>query len=171
MSVIHTIGYEGADIDGLLATLKAAGVTRLVDVRAVAASRKKGFSKRALAERLAGAGVEYCHLVALGDPKPGREAARAGHHALFQRIYGAHLATPAAQDALDEATALVRERRACLLCFERAPETCHRAIVATALADRTGLAVSDLFVEPRETHVRHPAERHRHRPREGATPA
>lgn len=170
MSIIHTIGYEGSDIDGLLATLTAAGVTRLVDVRAVAISRKKGFSKKALGAHLAAGGVEYRHLVALGDPKPGREAARAGQHSLFRRIYGEHLATPAAQDALDEATALVSERRTCLLCFEREPETCHRTVVAAAIADRTGFAITDLFVDPREAHVRHPSERQRHRPREGAAP-
>ena len=49
MSVVFTVGYEGTDIDLFVRTLKAAGVERLADVRAVAASRKAGFSKTKLA--------------------------------------------------------------------------------------------------------------------------
>ena len=37
-----TIGYEGCTIGGVLATLKEARVGLLIDVRAVAASRKPG---------------------------------------------------------------------------------------------------------------------------------
>ena len=67
MSVIYTIGYEGTDIDRCVATLKAVGVTVLADVRAVAVSRKKGFSKNGLRERLEAEGITYVHLVELGD--------------------------------------------------------------------------------------------------------
>jgi uncharacterized protein (DUF488 family) len=52
MSVVYTIGYEGTDIDRFVATLRTVGVTLLADVRAVAVSRKKGFSKNGLRERL-----------------------------------------------------------------------------------------------------------------------
>ena len=52
MSVVYTIGYEGVDIDCFVATLRTVGVTLLADVRAVAVSRKKGFSKNGLRERL-----------------------------------------------------------------------------------------------------------------------
>jgi uncharacterized protein (DUF488 family) len=73
MSVLYTIGYEGADIDRFIATLKAVEVTVVADVRAVALSRKRGFSKTALRARLAAEGIAYVHLVELGDPKPGRD--------------------------------------------------------------------------------------------------
>ena len=46
MTTVFTIGYEGTDIDRIVATLQAVGVKVLADVRAVAVSRKKGFSKR-----------------------------------------------------------------------------------------------------------------------------
>jgi hypothetical protein len=45
---LYTIGYEGADVDRFLATLADAGVATVADVRAVALSRKKGFSKNQL---------------------------------------------------------------------------------------------------------------------------
>lgn len=94
MSELLTIGYEGATPQGFDATLTAARVELVVDVRAVAASRRQGFAKSALSDRLAHAGIRYIHLRELGDPKPGREAARAGRWAEFRAIFSAHLNTP-----------------------------------------------------------------------------
>ena len=76
---LQTIGYEGTTIDAVLERLRAARVALLIDVRAVAASRKPGFSKRQLAAGLDAAGIGYVHLQGLGTPKPGRDAVRAGH--------------------------------------------------------------------------------------------
>ena len=72
---IFTIGYEGASPDAFATTLKDAGVAVVADVRAVALSRKRGFSKSALRESLETQGLGYRHYIALGTPKPGREAA------------------------------------------------------------------------------------------------
>ena len=49
---IFTIGYEGATLCDFLATLQLAGVQSVLDVREVAQSRRRGFSKTALAEAL-----------------------------------------------------------------------------------------------------------------------
>jgi uncharacterized protein (DUF488 family) len=76
MKSLMTIGYEASQPDLFDATLLRRGVEVLVDVRAVALSRRRGFSKRALAERLEQQGISYLHLSNLGDPKPGRDAAR-----------------------------------------------------------------------------------------------
>lgn len=141
---LRTIGYEGATVEGFLAALTRAHVSVLLDIRAVAVSRRPGFSKTALREALAGAGIDYLHLRDLGDPKPGREAARAGRLAEFERIYRKHLASPLAMEALAEAEKLVARQAACLLCYEAEPNGCHRSIVAGALAGKTGLAVQHL---------------------------
>lgn len=155
MSVVFTVGYEGTDIDRFVRTLKAAGIERLADVRAVAVSRKAGFSKTKLAARLAEEGIEYLHLIALGDPKPGREAARAGEYDLFRSIYGEHIETLAAQDALRQLVDFVQSAPTCLLCFERDPETCHRTIVAQAVSGETGFKVFNLFADDPERYVRY----------------
>jgi uncharacterized protein (DUF488 family) len=91
MSVVFTVGYEATDIDRFVKTLKVVGVKKLADIRAVAVSRKVGFSKNKLASRLSKEGIEYLHLMALGDPKPGRDAARAGKYELFRTIYSNHI--------------------------------------------------------------------------------
>ena len=78
MRVLATIGYERATLDDVIGRLKRAGVEIVLDVRAVAASRRAGFSKTLLSGSLKAAGIDYLHLRALGTPKPGRQAARAG---------------------------------------------------------------------------------------------
>ena len=70
----------------LFASLKANRVKLLIDVRDVPISRKPGFSKTSLAQGLADAGIGYLHLKGLGDPKPGRIAAREGRFSDFCRI-------------------------------------------------------------------------------------
>src|SRR5215213_10025469 len=94
---LATIGYESATQADVIDRLKTAGVEVLIDVRAVAASRRAGFSKTLLAASLNEAGIGYVHLRQLGTPKPGRDAARKGHIAQMHEIYEAHLAEPAAQ--------------------------------------------------------------------------
>src|SRR5215217_2407043 len=84
---LFTIGYEGADVDRFLTTLKDSGVATLADVRAVALSRKRGYSKNALRTALEANGIDYRHFIQLGTPKSGREAARAGNGELMRRIY------------------------------------------------------------------------------------
>ncbi|WP_149538058.1 DUF488 domain-containing protein [Siccirubricoccus phaeus] len=143
-TTLRTIGYEGASLEGFLSALRRARVSLLVDVRAVAVSRRKGFSKTALAAALSEAGIGYLHLRDLGDPKPGREAARAGRMAEFRTIYTAHLRGAVAQAALAEAARVAEQRSVCLLCYEADPSGCHRAIVAASIARKTGLAVQHL---------------------------
>ncbi|WP_426314433.1 DUF488 family protein [Methylobacterium fujisawaense] len=142
---LFTIGYEGLDSERLVGVLRSAGVATLADVRAVANSRKRGFSKGALGTSRREAGLGYAHLRSLGTPKSGRQAARAGDAALMRRIYCEEvLDTAAGLAALDELAALAEGAPICLLCFERDPAGCHRRVLAERLAPR-GFVVSDLF--------------------------
>jgi uncharacterized protein (DUF488 family) len=143
---IFTIGYEQSRPDAVLAALKDAKVQILVDTRAVAASRKPGFSKRALSAALDEAGITYLHLQKLGTPADGRAAARAGRMDVLWRIYDKHLKTPDAIEDMDALLALVGSgKRVCLLCFEREPSHCHRSRIAGIVHERTGATVTDLI--------------------------
>jgi uncharacterized protein (DUF488 family) len=123
---LFTIGYEGATQAELVAALQAAGVRRVIDVRAVPLSRKPGFSKNVLAAGLREAGIDYVHLKALGTPPAGREAARKGRMAEMRLIYAAQLETPEAGMDAARMIALAEETPSALLCFERDPAGCHR---------------------------------------------
>ena len=146
MSTILTIGYEGSTIEDFVATLKLADVQVLIDIRDVPLSRKRGFSKKALAATLESAGVEYVHLRDLGDPKPGREAARRGNMEAFERIFRAHLKGREAQEALEKALDISSDVCACLLCYERDHAGCHRTIVAEEMANREAIPIRHLGV-------------------------
>jgi uncharacterized protein (DUF488 family) len=148
MPTLFTIGYEGAALDQCIATLKAAGVELVVDVREAPWSRKPGFSKGALAAALAEAGLGYLHIRALGTPKPGRVAARSGDVAGMERIFHAHMAGAEAQAGLAQALATAHERPSCLLCYERDPRHCHRSIVADAMAAQAPLEIVNLVPDP-----------------------
>jgi uncharacterized protein (DUF488 family) len=141
---LATIGYEGKTQAQMIAELKAAGVALVVDVRAVAASRRPGFSKTILAASLAEAGVGYEHLRGLGTPKAGRDAARAGRTDEMREIFSAHLAEPGAQVQLARAIELARERPIALLCYEAQACDCHRAVVAERICEVLETTVADL---------------------------
>jgi uncharacterized protein (DUF488 family) len=151
---LFTIGYEQSTAGAFFDALTQAGVGLLVDVRAVAASRRPGFSKRQLAAGLDEHGIGYVHLQKLGTPKEGRLAARSGQADEMLRIFGRHLKTPEAQHELDELAALAKaniarsSRPLCLLCYERDPAHCHRQRLADELHARLGLRVEHLFCAP-----------------------
>src|SRR5215213_1430919 len=126
---IFTIGYEGATMAEFLAALQVAGVERVIDVRAVANSRRPGFSKTPLRNALAEAGIDYVHLKALGTPADGRAAARAGRHAEMARIYAGQLELPEAMMQAAQMLELAAEKPSALLCFERDPAHCHRSLL------------------------------------------
>jgi uncharacterized protein (DUF488 family) len=142
---LFTIGYEQAKSAAVLGELAAAKVELLVDVRAVAASRRPGFSKRQLAAGLDEQGIGYLHLRALGTPKEGRLAARGGDLKTLWRIFEKHLKTSQAKEELDELTSIVKSgRRVCLLCYERDVAHCHRKRVAELVQERLGVKVENL---------------------------
>ena len=142
---LFTIGYEQTPAKSVLDELQSSGVKLLVDVRAVASSRRPGFSKSQLAAGLDESGIAYVHLRGLGTPKEGREAARSGHYETLRRIYDAHLKTPQAKEQLDELSALMKTAGPiCLLCYERDHTRCHRQWIADIIEDRDHVKVENL---------------------------
>lgn len=143
---LFTIGYEQAKPAAVLGELKRARVDLLVDTRAVAASRRPGFSKRQLAASLDEIGIPYLHLQKLGTPAEGRAAARAGDTDALWRIYDKHIRTSAAQSELRELAALIKSgKRLALLCYCRDPKSCHRSRIVMNIKKRMGVQVDDLI--------------------------
>src|SRR6201994_645585 len=142
---LFTIGYEQTPAKSVLDELEAAGVKLLVDVRAVASSRRPGFSKNQLAAGLDERGISYLHLRGLGTPKSGRQAARSGDFGVLHKIYAAHLETTQAKEEMDELSALVKKSGpVCILCYERDHRHCHRRWIAEIIEDRDDATVENL---------------------------
>jgi uncharacterized protein (DUF488 family) len=143
---LFTIGYEQAKPAVVLDELKQAHVDTLVDVRAIAASRRPGFSKKQLAAELDAAGIGYIHLQKLGTPADGRQAARAGDRETLLRIYEKHISKAEAQAELEQLTGLIETgKRIALLCYCRDPATCHRSRIVAHLDGRIRLKVENLI--------------------------
>jgi uncharacterized protein (DUF488 family) len=149
MSKVWTIGYEKVGQADFIATLKAAKIKTLVDVREVANSRRAGFSKKSLSSALDEAGIAYIHMKALGTPKAGREAARRGDTKTMHKIFEARLVEPESQLALSETAGLAGKGRICLMCLEHDWHVCHRGIVAKHLETDFDIKATHLSPEPR----------------------
>ena len=130
---LFTIGYEGKRQDEVIDKLKAARVQLLVDVRDVARSRKKGFSKSQLAASLEEAGIAYRHFRELGCPRSLRnEYRQTGDFATLASGYRDHL--QASPESLQDITDLVHSSSTCLFCFEESASQCHRSLLAEEVA-------------------------------------
>ena len=142
-SGLLTIGYEGKTQDEYLAQLRAAGVTLLCDVRANPLSRKKGFSKRALAEACMATGIRYEHLPELGIAKAERKDVRTPEQKAALFAHYARATLPKETEALAKIRGwLDAGERVALTCFERDACECHRHCVAEVLArEGVGAAV------------------------------
>jgi uncharacterized protein (DUF488 family) len=139
-----TVGYQGRTAAELIGLLEQARVDVVVDVRLTPLSRKPGLSKRALAERLAQAGIDYVHLRGLGNPVENRDGFRRGEQDSKHR-FGKVLTSDDGQRALGEIRELMHEQRVALLCFEQDAATCHRDLVSAALrSPESSVAVRNL---------------------------
>ena len=137
---IVSIGYERRDLSELIGLLKANGVVTLVDVRLNPISRKKGFSKKALAAALGDAGIEYRHERELGNPKENRDPFRRGLESARQR-YRRHLQN-SAYSVYERLVDLASTSRVALLCYERDHDQCHRScILDAAQTDRPTISI------------------------------
>lgn len=141
---LFTVGYEGRSLNELVDASCAAGVERLIDVRELPLSRRKGFSKTALGETLRKSGIEYTHVKALGNPKPNRERYWAGDVEGGAAVYRKQL-NSGSRSALVELAESLGDDPACLLCFERDHAECHRDVIVQELRElKPRLKVSHL---------------------------
>ena len=137
---LFTLGYEGLAMEQFLATLAANGIERVIDIRELPLSRRRGFSKTPLREALEVAGIEYLHLREAGNPFRS-EKDRIPRDELLAR-YRLHL--NATRSVVGTVADAARDRCTALLCFEHDHRTCHRSILAPRVARKLGLAVQNL---------------------------
>lgn len=142
---VFTIGYEGLDIDAFMALLAENDIDTVVDVRELPLSRKRGFSKRALATALQQLGYEYRHIAALGCPKPVRNRYREdGDWQRYTEGFLEYLSTQTT--AISELSKLVCKSNCALLCYEADYNFCHRSMVANAVHDQCGATVRHIEI-------------------------
>lgn len=126
---ISGIGYEGLTLEAFISRLRIRGITTLVDVRLNAISRKRGFSKRALAEALGEAGITYVHLPTLGNQRDNREGYGELESDLANEVrdrFRQELQSEVATTALQAVAELAQAGEVVLFCYEQDEQRCHR---------------------------------------------
>ena len=126
--LVETIGYEGQTISEFIRLLCSREVEAVLDVRADPVSRKPGFSKAALEQRLSEVGIKYFAFPKLGIPAFYRRQYPNRNELLD--FYEREL-LPNVSDEIERAKKVCQEYRAVLLCYEADPMQCHRSRLLT----------------------------------------
>lgn len=131
---IHTIGYVSYSVEAFIATLSRLEITMLVDVRSRPFSQyRPEFNRDTLAGILASEGIVYLFL---GDECGARIDAPECYvngKVDFHRVKD----HPRFQEGLTRLRGEMANHRVAIMCAEKDPLTCHRAIlVARRLAER-----------------------------------
>jgi uncharacterized protein (DUF488 family) len=130
IKTLFTIGYTGLQLDAFIEQLESAKIDLLLDIREIPISRKRGFSKTALAGILLASGIKYQHLKWLGSPKSLRHEVRETRdYDKFFRGVVRHLRQDSSVVQLKEAIDLARQVRCCLMCCCEDWKFCHRSCV------------------------------------------
>lgn len=142
---LFTIGYERSTINDFADTLKAFHIETVVDIRERPLSRKRGFSKTALANHFQLYAISYIHIAALGCPKTVRDAYKKdGDWMRYTLNFEKHLETQ--RGSLKELVAHSQNAVCALLCFEADSNYCHRSLVANAVAGMCNAKIVHLKV-------------------------
>jgi uncharacterized protein (DUF488 family) len=133
--IIWTIGHSTRTVQEFIDLLRQQRIEILTDVRHFPGSRHNPqFSKAALSDTLATAGIRYEHLVELGGRRPIRRDSPnvAWRNASF-RGYADYMETPAFRDGVDRLLEIGRAGRTAIMCAEAVWWRCHRSMIADYL--------------------------------------
>ena len=152
---LYTVGHGSRSAEEFLEVLGASAIECLVDVRAYPASRRHPqFCQKTLASCLDEAGVGYRWMgKALGGFRHG--SSNSIHTALATdglRAYADHMNSAAFQEGITELLDCARLRPTAMLCAERLPHHCHRAMISDYL---TAGGVPVIHIVAGDQHIPH----------------
>lgn len=162
MNKVVTIGVIGYSADEFFQALQDAGVDTLIDIRRRRAVRGREYAfanSQRLQARLAELGIRYVHRLDLAPPESLRRIQKAADSAAGVSNRRRAALDAAYVDAYErevlnsfDARALPAElpgeaRVVALLCVERQPAACHRALVATRLGEVLDVKVEHIVKE------------------------
>jgi uncharacterized protein (DUF488 family) len=136
---VGSVGYEKhRDSVEFARHLREAGVERLVDVRELPISRRRGYAKTALGETLVAEGIEYVHMRNLGNPKQYRDLYKSGKVEEGRELYTTYLQGDQ-REALELLASILPEKKTALMCVEHDASVCHRTVILESLVSELGL--------------------------------
>lgn len=144
MQSIYTIGHSNHDIQAFLSLLINSGITALADVRSNPYSRfATQYSREALKVSLANAGISYVFL--------GKElGARSDNPACYKqgRVQYDRLAKePKFSDGIKRIVQGIEKHQIALMCSEKDPIECHRALLVARKIYEVGVQVNHILAD------------------------
>lgn len=143
---ILTLGHSNHPWPEFMALLQRNEVACLVDVRSMPASRRyPQFNRNAVERALSDAGIGYRFL---GDRLGGRPKDPAGYTegvVDYEKV----AVTSAFREGLDELAGMARRKRCCVMCAERDPLDCHRALLVARRLAPKGFSISHIHGDGR----------------------
>ena len=132
---VYTIGHSNHVLGSFMELLRKHGIDEVIDIRSSPYSRyNPHFNYNALEMALEATGIEYAFL---GGELGGRPVDRSCYDAHGRVLYDRLAETDSFQDGISYITRHADEHRAVIMCSEKDPLDCHRALlIAGTLADR-----------------------------------
>ena len=144
--IVLTLGHSNHPWPEFLELLQRNHVGCIVDVRSMPASRRcPQFNRNAVERALRDAGIGYRFL---GDRLGGRPKDPAGYTEGVVD-YDKVAKTSAFCEGLDQLAGLARAKRCCVMCAERDPLDCHRAILVARHLAPKGYSLSHIHGDGR----------------------
>ena len=146
--MLYSIGHSTHRIEAFIALLQQHAITALADVRSIPYSRFAAqYRREPLAASLNAAGIRYVFL--------GRElGARSDNLDCYDdtgRVRYDRLAqTPLFRRGLDRLHTGMKAHRIALMCAEKDPADCHRALLVAQALHADGVAVSHIHADGRQ---------------------
>ena len=144
MNEIYSIGHSNHEIDAFIALLHQHDITALCDVRSRPYSRyAQQYSSEPLKNALAAADIAYIFL--------GKElGARSENPACYKhgRVQYSRLAKePMFLEGIDRIIKGMKRYRISLMCSEKDPIDCHRALLVSRQLFETGIQISHILAD------------------------
>ncbi len=142
---VYTIGHSNHPPEAFLALLREHGVDEVVDVRSSPASRHyPQFNHRVLSDALERAGIGYEFL---GGELGGRPADHSCYDEDGRVSYPRLAETDLFDDGIGRVVRAADERRVAVMCSEKDPQDCHRALLIAGALEERGVAVEHILAD------------------------
>ncbi|MBQ2957360.1 MAG: DUF488 domain-containing protein [Clostridia bacterium] len=148
---LFTIGYSAYEREEFAGTLRMNGIDCVIDVRSVAASRyRPEYDRAAIGKFLSGQGVRYEHMPEeFGARQMKREYLSEEGYTDFEK----YVLSDSFRAGYERVWQMTEAGKTCvLMCAEKDPVNCHRAVMAARYFSERGWTVIHITPDGNETH-------------------
>ena len=149
---IFTIGHSNHSLEGFLALLAKRRIAAVADVRSAPYSRfNSHFDREALAAALEACGIGYRYFGRELGGRPDDPGCYENGRVIYDRV----ARTARFRDGLARVREAAAEVRLALMCAEKEPLDCHRALLIARALDGKGVRVAHILADgSEEAHTR-----------------